>query len=440
MLLEHCGLEQYKEKIIMVFNTEELNAIPLENVLTDLGLDRLRNKFICPYPHSKPQQISVYSKDNICKCHNCDEVKGGPISVVMYTLKVDFKEACIWLSERYQTGIAQPMKSRTQISKPKKIEYLRFDNSKECQKVVLNDYRGKYNTLSKEQRLKMVYTYIYRFSLATKQNAKFAFYKNERGIDTKNSYLQKIGYIAIKEIDNLLSTLKKLFPMEDLQEFGVFKEDGSFSFKYIKKGGLILVPSFDLYTDMVTGFMIRPTHAPQWMQERGVKELQLSKNNIVIPIPFGLTCKILKTQEVIYITEGHIDLLSIPGNEDTISRAAIASPGTNGIKEEVLGLLSKKQVILVFDQDTAGQKAEYGYIRVDFKNGEYIDIIQNENYKNELQKAKARKDYIGYLAHLGFKQKLIMAGAKVKILTWDKALGGDVNELIINGNIDRVFA
>jgi hypothetical protein len=233
-------------------------------------------------------------------------------------------------------------------------------------------------------------------------------------------------------------------------EFGVLKEkDGkvSFAFDYIKEGGLLVVPSMDLYTDMVTGFMIRPTHPAKWMKERGLKELQLSKSHILKPLPFGLTCRALKEHDEFYLTEGHPDLCSIPGNiNGDIERAGIASPGTYGFRSEMLSLLRGKRVILMYDQDFSGRKAVEGYHSLTYKMGEEDKTLEFLDTREGKKSLKEKMGLLGADAnphvkfHMGMKQKLRLAGVRdVEVLTWDKALGGDLNDVRIQGNLSLLF-
>jgi len=211
---------------------------------------------------------------------------------------------------------------------------------------------------------------------------------------------------------------------------------------------LLMVPSFDLYTDMVTGFLVRPTHPADWMRERGVKELQLSCTSILKPLPFGLTCKALKSADTFYITEGHSDLCSIPGNiNGDIQRAGIASPGTHGFREEMLSLLRGKKVVLVYDQDFSGQKAEHGYTKLTYgtKSKEHkLEFLDTKEEKAKLKEKMKTLSESGCkfdrIFHMGMKQKLRLAGVKdVEVLKWNRSWGGDINDLRINGNLSLVF-
>ena len=88
-------------------------------------------------------------------------------------------------------------------------------------------------------------------------------YYKKRGIDTTNKWLKKISYLSVENFDDIYSKAIALFPIEILELVGFAKKDEDkdefrLSFNYIKQGGILMVPSFDLYSNMVTGFMLRP--------------------------------------------------------------------------------------------------------------------------------------------------------------------------------------
>lgn len=441
------------------FDTEQLNSLPIEGVLGALGVENTGNRYYCPHVHKKKQQLTI--KNNMCKCYNCqtfprdDQKFGGPISVVQYISNCDFVEACTWLHETYNVPYLDGTQAEQRARhipklKKKEIEYLTFDYDKECTDVSVKKYLKNYASFSEEQKLKLVYTFFYRYSKRTKDVAKDKYYAQDRGIHKDNVYTQAIGYLSMKDVEVLIEKMRKIFPEEDLLNFKILKkhDDGNitFAFSFIKSGGLLVVPSFDLYNNMATGFMIRPTHPEQWMKEKGLKELQLSIPDIVAPLPFGLTCQSLHDHNTFYFCEGHVDLASIPDNLKTLSRAGIASPGTYGIRENMLGLFRGKKVILVFDQDFSGQKAELGYTELKYETTETkkLEFLHTKDGKQKLkekiQQLSKHDSKFTKTFHMGMKQKLTLAGVKdIETLHWNKSWGGDINDLMINGNLFEVF-
>lgn len=439
------------------FDEDRLQAeIPFDSLLKALGVEHTKRDFLCPYLHDHNNvRMTYYLSTNLCHCHNCKETAG----IVKITMKLkgwDFKEACAYLHEAFnipylEGDLTGEVRTLPKNSSQPKIEYVTFDENHEYKTITLAEHISKYHSLNETQRLKMVYTFFYRHSLNTEQKAKFAFYKKERGIPSNNTYIQKIGYLSQDDSKEVLGLMLKYFGEKDLLEFGILKDRNGkvgYAFESIPKGGLLLVPSFDLYTDMVTGFMIRPTHPPQWMRDRKTKELQLSKTHIIKPLPFGLTYQALKENDTFYQTEGHPDLASLPGNiNGVVDRAGFASPGTHGFKDEMMSLLRGKKVVLVYDQDFSGQKAEYGYHALSFMSGgeeKKLEFLDTKEGKQKLKEELARltKYSIEYKKkfHMGMRQKLISAGVKnVETLKWNRQWGGDINDLRINGNLSLVF-
>jgi DNA primase len=435
------------------FDIEKLKLLSIDQVLSALGLEPIRNskKYACPNNHTTPTPLSIYSKNNVCKCHNCDQFKGGPIDVTMLRFDLDFVGACEWLHEAfsipYLSGEQTAQKARP-IPKPakKKIEYMTFDVSGKYASIELRRFYKDYHKMTTAQRLKMVYTFLYRYSAQGDHKAKYAYYGKERGISSDNRYIKAIGYLNQKQLKYVVDRMRAYFPEKDLLEFGILKErdgENKFVFHYVDRGGLLFVPSFDLYSDMVTGFMVRPTHPPKWMKTNGVKELQLSKTDIIKPLPFGLSNNSLRKNNTFYLTEGHMDLASIPGNTEKITRAGVASPGTHGFTDEMLGLFRGKKVVLVYDQDMSGKKAEFGYtlLKAGDIQEEYLENNEGKQaLKERIKELNGKNVKFDTAFYRGMKQRLLEAGIRdVSILEWDKNLGGDLNDLMINGNLDKVF-
>ena len=248
----------------------------------------------------------------------------------------------------------------------------------------------------------------------------------------------------IETVSDVLSLLFKLDEQVDMK-FEVEKDDnGEFklSFNYVKKGGILIVPSFDLYSNMVTGFMLRPTHPEQWMKDRHMKEIQLSNTSLIFPIPFGLTYYSLKKFNEFYVTEGHPDGLALPDNgEDEKGRGFFSIPGVNGLSESHLGLLRDKKVIICFDQDRAGQKSAYGYSVIEY-NSQRVDFINKIEEFKKIEKINfLNNSGVEYkeVVYQGISSKLEKAGIEYSIKEWDTKLGSDINDVRIYGNINKLF-
>ena len=455
-----------------VFN----NSIKIEQVLA-LICENNGSKFFCPNGHSKPQKIQIYKTPNICKCHNCGEVKGSPVDIAKW-FKGGFIDGLKWLADNFgiqkvlnpeyvdekgQTLSSEELKKAQESIRAlqetikheiketiTKIDYLEFDSRKKYKLVddiqeFLPDTK-LWEKLDDAQKLKVVYTWLYRETFTYgSQAAKYMYYK-KRGIDTTNKWLKKISYLSVENFDDIYSKAIALFPIETLELVGFAKKDdnGEFklSFNYVKKGGILIVPSFDLYSNMVTGFMLRPNKPEQWMKDRHMKEIQLSNTSLIFPIPFGLTAYSLKKFNEFYVTEGHPDGLALPDNgENEKGRGFFSIPGVNGLSESHLGLLRDKKVIICFDQDRAGQKSAYGYSVIEY-NGQRVDFINKIEEFKKIEKINfLNNSGVEYkeVVYQGISSKLEKAGIEYSIKEWDTKLGSDINDVRIYGNINKLF-
>ena len=452
-----------------VFNS----SIKIEQVLL-LICENNGSKFFCPNGHSKKQKLQIYKTPNLCKCHNCGEVKGAPVDIAKW-YKGGFIDGLKWLADNFgiqkvlnpeyvdekgQTLSSEELKKAQESIRAlqetikheiketiTKIDYLEFDSRKKY-KLVDDIKEFLPNTklwekLDDAQKLKVVYTWLYRETFTYgSQAAKYMYYK-KRGIDTTNKWLKKIGYLAVENFNEIFAKATAQFPMELLELVGFAKKDdnGEFklSFNYVKKGGILIVPSFDLYSNMVTGFMLRPTHPEQWMKDRHMKEIQLSNTSLIFPIPFGLTYYSLKKFNEFYVTEGHPDGLALPDNgENEKGRGFFSIPGVNGLSESHLGLLKGKKVIICFDQDRAGQKSAFGYSVVELSGQkfDFINQLEDEIKSNFMSNPELEFKEVVYQ---GISSKLEKAEVEYSIKQWDKKIGSDVNDVRIYGNLKKIF-
>jgi len=374
------------------YDLNKLNELDIAEVLEAIGAKASRsNKLMhCPNTNAhsngdKHPSMGFDKKENICKCYVCN-LSGNPVSVVTKHFN-DFKKACEFLHETfgipYLNGeVSYQMHKRIQAPKPKGKQYWSFNSNKKFAKVEIKDFLSKYPNMSELQRLKLIYTFIYRFSLTTNQRSKLFWYSS-KGLSS-SKFLEYLGFLCKSDIDNLVEQLLKYFSLEELQRLKLLDLLGGWKYGY----NVVVVPSFDLYSDMVEGFMLRYTDN----RSKG-KEINVSCTDIVFPLPFGLGRKTLQRCNTLWLTEGHIDGLSIA----TQSECFVSFAGTYSYKEEMLGLFKGKTVIVAYDKDKAGQEAQTVLI-----------------------------------------ERLQKAGVNYKIANWDAKDGLDLNDLLVNGKLKTI--
>ena len=350
----------------MKYDLERLNTLDIKDVLEALGArpSNNRNVFHCfnvaaHKDSDNSASMGIYPKSNSCRCFACG-ISGMPVNVAKEKFggsSEGFKKACEFLHSHFgvptldNNPVRQIKVTMQAKATPKKV-LMEFDENKEFVKVgELDNFVKLYNKMSDRQKLKLVYTSLYRFSLGTHQDKKEAYYL-KRGIK-KLELVDNIGFLTYLDVKNLQSYLLERFPTEDLIRFKLFSaKTKAFNYAF----NVAVVPNFDLYSDMVVGFSFRsidPTY-------RGAKEVNVWCNDIAYAMPFGLTYDSLKNCEWIWICEGHIDCLSLKQYYENSNKVCfIAFNGVYGYKREFLNLLKgKKRVVLSFDKDTAGISGE----------------------------------------------------------------------------------
>jgi len=432
----------------MEFDKEKLEEIPINEVIEAFGgrykMDngpggKQYNMHCCNgsvhKDNDKNPSLTIWTEVNICKCETGCPVKGNPIAVAKAMFNGEYKQACEYLHDTFNI----PYKSGTNAkgyktkkfakSKPKEPEYLKFDKRKKFQKIKVGIWLKKYDKLSKSQKLKLVYTYLYRFSLTTDRDSLEKYYASRK---ITHTYVSKIGYLSISDVKKLVDELTHHFPIEDLVEFGILNDAKHkyYPLAWKKLKNAVLIPSFSLYSDLIEGLMFRPTDkvTNKWFTG---KEMRLSIPSIIKPMPFGVGIKLLKSDCDIYITEGHIDAFSMPDDF-----CFIATPGVDAFEKVHLGLLRGKNIKIVFDQDDPGQQKAWGYYKITSKDLSMIVLkSKKDDVEGMLRIFESQKIEMKKYEVEGFRDELLKAGVKsVEIITWNKDLGKDINELLERGH------
>ncbi|KPH51488.1 hypothetical protein HPU229336_06310 [Helicobacter pullorum] len=338
------------------FNLEALKNIPILEVLSSFGINQIKGKFVTCLNYKshnnndhKPSMY-VNMKQNTCKCFACN-LGGNSIEIAKFAFNGDFKKACEFLHSQFNipfldNSIITSGFTAPSFKAPKKeVQYMNFLRDKQYQSLKVAELMPKYKQEDRLGKLKILYSFVYRYSLMTNQAKKEEYYKN-RGIQAP---LDKIGFLSYADVKSLEKSLISFFPLEDLTSFKIFNKNRvGWNYGY----DIAIVPCFDLYSDLITGFSVRSLNP----NNRGAKELNVFCSDIVYPMPFNLTNENLRNKDFIWICEGHIDALSGISSSKREDVCFISFAGVYTYKDEILGLLRGKNVMICFDNDTAGKQ------------------------------------------------------------------------------------
>ncbi|KAB7884998.1 hypothetical protein [Poseidonibacter ostreae] len=517
--LSWINKQEYKIKLLELCNRFKLGLEPLVIPINqkieflesqiNIGIDfpefQWKNNAhggICPSCGKKELFVPNHGESNFIKCSRENKC-GYKSSIYNYLRKekgLQTIDALLELAKRIgidfdlyqkslevhldteQINFKVPKKVSSTVTTNNEVTYTKFDVNKKYTEVNFSKTLELYSNMNEKQKFMMIVTSIYEYSLTSNQKKKIKYYKS-RGISaltyTKllskvNLINTKVGYLSIDDLENLINHLKEIYSTEDLIHFGVINDDNHkypHSFKHYSEEGFCVIPSFDLYSNMVTGLKLRNTKLAQW-QSKNLKEPELSFSRIASPLPFGLTREVLQSKNsIIRLQEGSIDSFSLPIMHNTYD---VSIAGVNGMRIEDYGLFENKEIEIWFDQDYAGQKSAYGIktLNVSLSSTELshysllmkyqdlndsnitsskvgditnikIQFINSDIYLDEFNKhLNLFKDKnINYDISIskGIKDLILDAGAKnVSVKTWDIELGSDINEVLQKNNIEKI--
>ncbi|MDD3476615.1 MAG: hypothetical protein PHI38_07075 [Sulfurimonas sp.] len=441
---------------------ETLKALDIGEVMLATGLWDIRQGRYKHLTHKKKVKptTNVFG-NNTCTCSDCGFHASSAVDVAKYYKGGDFVEGLRWISEAFNVkkmpnpDYIPSENERQDWEKEKKsfsqkvsvpvvemsqekfeMSYKKF-NAQATKESDTDKGYDMYATLPYKARLMLIYTDIYLFSLKQEQGAKLDYFKN-REIDPSREDIKRLGYIPVEKFEELKSYLSGKYLLEDLVEVRVLNDAEHtkpycFKLHYIKNGGVVVYPSFHVYqTNLVTGFMFRPTHPEKWMVESHLKEIQMSANDIYNTLPYGFTNAFIQAKAIKCVVEGGPDSHCAPEEINGHKVIFISSPGAGNLKEDQLGYLSGQTLRFMLDPDEAGQKGVYGYISIKkdlFEEKTFLrnreGLIAANKYKEEL-KTSGVQFYESI--HDGELHKCARAGVNAEVCTWNKEWG-DLNNV-----------
>ena len=305
-----------------MYDISELEKIPIMEVAKKLGIVVKNKKAICFMHKEKTASLSFDTKKNIWKCFGCN-TGGAVINLVMKRNNFDFKRACDWLEKEFFHG--QPSFNRTKENYQLKRTYKKKTLVKEA--IHEPDHE--------------IYSYVINSLMLSEKDVDYL--TIERALD-----LEVIKKNNIRTIDNIKSFYKNIrgqFNENRLIAAGLLKvaDDGQVKDTWWRSG--ILFPYYNYHGEIET-LQLRP-HQPF---PPNAKYILLS--NISPCLYNEESLKSMENNSVLYICEGAPDTLSML----SYGLNAVGLPGAGTMKDSWIELIGRFSIIIVFDNDTAGQK------------------------------------------------------------------------------------
>ena len=107
---------------------QKLQALPIEEVASALGLSVSHHKSLCPFHSDSHPSLTYHRGKNRYRCFVCD-AHGGVIDLVMKYLNKNFIEACKWLADENNLVVSSDtnLEPRTKNLEPKAFDASRYE-------------------------------------------------------------------------------------------------------------------------------------------------------------------------------------------------------------------------------------------------------------------------------------------------------------------------
>ena len=298
---------------------------------------------LCPFHNEKTPSFTVSDEKQIFHCFGC-HIGGNVFKFLTEYHKISFVEAVQELAE--QLGIVIEI-DKTDYSEQQSEQEILYDINTEAAKYfsnnLLNDDEGEY---------------------ARK-------YLQNRNIKTQTIRSFGLGY-SLRGWENFINYAKqKKLDLDRAVNLGLIGKSGDGRY-YDKYSGRLIFPIFSP-NGRVVAFAGRQLD----QKEKGGKYINSPESAIYIKgrILYGLSFAKddIRRLERAIIVEGYMDLISL---YQSGIKNVVAASGT-ALTDDQVQLLSRytKNVVLLFDADTAGIKASMRSIEVLLKRGMDIKIV-----------------------------------------------------------------
>lgn len=276
-------------------------------------------KGLCPFHSEKTPSFVVSPEKQTYHCFGCGK-SGDAVSFIMDIENLDFLTAIESLAERYGIDL-EPYRAAGIPVKRDLVSYYEMN----------------------KQAARLFYANL-------KQNQTALEYLTKRGLNIQTIQKFGIGY-AYEQWDQLLQAMRKQYSLQQLVENGLVVESGNKHYDRFRNR--IIFPIIDLRKRVIAfgGRVIDSKIQPKYLNSPDTPVFNKSQH--LFGLVFAKENK--DKNERIYVVEGYMDVISLYDKE---VRNVVASLGT-AFTEEQAKLLSRycKQIVLLYDGDSAGQKA-----------------------------------------------------------------------------------
>jgi len=350
---------------------------------------------LCPFHADKTPSFNVSPTKNICKCFSCGE-GGSPVSFLMKKEQMTFYEAIRWLGKKY--GIEVEEKKLNEEERQQQTDREGMFN--------LNEFAQK----CFEEDL---------FNTAEGRNVGLAYFR-ERGIQDETIHRFHLGYALENKEDLARRALQRGHKREYLLDgtgVGLCYGDDPRRTPVCRFAGRVIFPHHSI-SGKCTAFggriLQRVDHA--------FKKYVNSPESAIYhksDLPYGMyeAKGAIKQQDLCYVVEGNVDVLSM---SQAGFQNVIAASGT-ALTSEHIRIIQRftRNCLLMFDADNAGITAALKSIDLLLLEGMNVSLLllpQGEDPDSFCRKNSSEEVKKYFDSHkqdfISFKTRMLLAGIK----------------------------
>ena len=342
------------------------NQLQVDKVLAALCLD-FETKgedavLLCPFHDESTPSFRMNLENGMHHCFGCDHKGGDIIHFIMEYKKLGFVQSLELLAEI--TGIPVP----SEVNEIDKGDLV---------KRKLIHMRPAYIADTLEIDYTPVYSHL--LNLCAKEPA--IEYLRGRGVCNPEEVVNKMGIRMLDAYEKINNEMLARFSHSRLMQAGIMNERQNLIFYNHR----LLLPFF---CDDEIGYLTART------TEKDCKPKYLNLLDRTIPSFYNVNDSL--HNETVFLCEGQTDTLSLVG----LGIPAVGIAGASNIDIDTLEILEDKNVIVAFDNDSAGQKGQKKLLEILQYIAKYVILYPKEekDINDHIQKKENQekiKDFYG---------------------------------------------
>ncbi|MDF2612598.1 MAG: primase [Clostridia bacterium] len=311
---------------------------------------------LCPFHNEKTPSFSVSEDKQLYYCFGCG-AGGNTITFLMQKENMTFQEAIKYLAERENIELEENYLSQEDIEKNQKKQVL-LEITKEAAKFF-------YFTL-RDDKFKDVLSYLVDRGISLDKMKQFGIGYSPTDYNALYKYLKEKGYA-----DHML------------MESGLFVTSQKKGFVYDRFASRVIFPIFDVNKKIIAfGGRVIDGSMPKYLNSP--ENILFNKSNTL----YGLNFAKSSTSDYYILVEGYMDVIAMHQAGITQTVASLGTAFTS-LHAKILKRYIK-EVIIMYDSDTAGINATLRAIPILKSEGLKVKILQLKEYKDPDEFLKQR--------------------------------------------------